>query len=64
MRNMIFACINLKFHNYIAIEARRQTVEKKQNQILNHSKQLMFCTQCGSVIDPWARKEEVRDGEA
>ena len=64
MKNATSHCINLSFHKYIAIENRRQTVEKKQNQILNHSKQLMFCTQCGSVIDPWERKEEVRDGEA
>lgn len=44
-----------EMHDYTKTTKTWQTVDYAKYQILQHSKEILVCSKCGHVIDPWPK---------
>jgi|GEM_PF-4928230 Fe2+ or Zn2+ uptake regulation protein len=45
-------------HDFVMVKKEWQTIDYTQYQYLNHRKEILVCTKCGKVIDPWEEKKK------
>ena len=46
-------------HSYICVQRSWQTVESLGTLIvLQHAEEILVCSKCGMVIDPWINRKE------